>query len=116
MSKVIRIGIDTSKSVFVLHGVDEGELPVVRKKLRRRDVVEFLAKLEPTRIGIEACGGAHHWARQFSQLGQAYSSCPRARVYDLVPVCELPANNIFFILAHSCRSKRVPPITDHDAT
>jgi transposase len=69
MSKVIRIGIDTSKSVFVLHGVDDGEIPVLRKKLRRRDVVEFLAKLEPTRIGIEACGAAHHWGRTIAALG-----------------------------------------------
>ena len=69
MSKVIRIGIDTSKSVFVLHGVDERELPVVRKTLRRREVVDFLAKLEPSRIGIEACGGAHHWGRSLAAVG-----------------------------------------------
>jgi transposase len=69
MGKVIRIGIDTSKSVFVLHGVDEGELPVLRKKLRRRDVVDFLAELAPTRIGIEACGAAHHWGRTLAALG-----------------------------------------------
>lgn len=69
MGKVIRIGIDTSKSVFVLHGVDGKELPVLRKKLRRRDVAEFLAKLEPTRIGIEACGAAHYWGRTLAGLG-----------------------------------------------
>jgi transposase len=69
VGKVIRIGIDTSKSVFVLHGVDGKELPVLRKKLRRRDVAEFLAKLEPTRIGIEACGAAHYWGRTLAGLG-----------------------------------------------
>jgi transposase len=69
MTKVIRIGIDTSKSVFVLHGVDEKEMPVLRKKLRRRDVVGVLAKLEPTRIGIEAGGAAHYWARTIAALG-----------------------------------------------
>jgi transposase len=69
MSEVIRIGIDTSKSVFVLHGVDGRELPVLRRKLRRREVVEFLAKLEPTRIGIEACGAAHYWGRTIADLG-----------------------------------------------
>ena len=69
MGKVIRIGIDTSKSVFVLHGVDDGESPVLRKKLRRRDVAEFLAKLEPARIGIEACGAAHYWGRTIAELG-----------------------------------------------
>src|SRR5436853_7357313 len=52
MGKIIRIGIDTSKSVFVLHGVDENELPVLRKRLRRSQVLAFLATLEPTKIGL----------------------------------------------------------------
>ncbi len=69
MSHLIRIGMDTSKSVFVLHGVDAAEQPVLRKKLRRRQVLEFFAKLEPTKIGLEACGGAHYWARELRALG-----------------------------------------------
>lgn len=69
MNKIIRIGMDTSKSVFQLHGVDEREEPVLRKKLRRSQVLTFFATLEPTRIGIEACGGAHHWARELKALG-----------------------------------------------
>ena len=69
MDKIIRIGIDTSKSVFVLHGVNAAEEPVLRNKLRRRQVVEFFSKLEPTRIGLEACGAAHHWARELTALG-----------------------------------------------
>jgi len=48
---------------------DEGERPVLRKKLRRRDMVPFFAKLEPTRIGLEACAGAHYWARELKALG-----------------------------------------------
>ncbi|MGH6784197.1 MAG: IS110 family transposase, partial [Sphingomicrobium sp.] len=69
MGKIIRIGMDTSKSVFQLHGVDEAEKPVLRKKLRRRQVLVFFAKLEPTRVGLEACGGAHYWARELRALG-----------------------------------------------
>ena len=69
MTKIIRIGMDTSKSVFVLHGVDAAEQPVLRKKLRRRQVLEFFAKLEPTKVGLEACGGAHYWARELRALG-----------------------------------------------
>ena len=57
MTKIIRIGMDTSKSVFVLHGVDAAEQPVLRKKLRRSQVLEFFRKLAPTKIGMEACGG-----------------------------------------------------------
>ena len=71
MNEIIRIGVDTSKSVFQLHGVDAAEHPVLRKKLRRRDLLGFLAKVPPTRIGIEACGGAHHWGREFTALGHA---------------------------------------------
>jgi transposase len=69
VDQIIRIGIDTSKSVFVLHGVDAGERPVLRKKLRRRELLAFLAKLPPTRLGMEACGGAHYWGRELAALG-----------------------------------------------
>ena len=69
MPEIIRIGLDTSKSVFQLHGVDAADRPVLRKKLRRRDVLPFFAKLAPTRIGMEACGGAHYWARELKALG-----------------------------------------------
>ena len=76
MNDIIRIGIDTSKSVFVLHGVDAREQPVLRKKLRRRELVEFLAKLAPTRIGIEACAASHHWGRSFAALGHEVRLLP----------------------------------------
>jgi transposase len=69
MTKIIRIGMDTSKSVFVLHGVESAEQAVLRRKLRRRQVLEFFAKLEPTKVGMEACGGAHYWARELRELG-----------------------------------------------
>lgn len=69
MGKIIRIGVDTSKSVFQVHGVDESERPVLLRKLRRRDFLTFFGKLEPTRIGMEACGGSHHWARELRALG-----------------------------------------------
>jgi transposase len=69
VNKTIRIGIDTSKSVFVLHGVDAAEQPILRRKLRRRQMLEFFRKLEPTKIGMEACGGAHYWARELQALG-----------------------------------------------
>jgi transposase len=69
MNDIIRIGMDTSKRVFQLHGVDAAEKPVLRKQLRRRDVLRFCAKLPPTRIGLEACGGSHYWARELQALG-----------------------------------------------
>src|ERR1700730_14094024 len=69
MARIARIGIDTSKSVFQLHGVDEREKVVLQRKLRRQHFLTFLSKLEPTLIGIEACGGSHYWARELQALG-----------------------------------------------
>jgi transposase len=69
VSELIRIGVDTSKSVFVLHGVDAAEKPVLRRNLRRRQMLDFFGKLEPTKVGLEACGGAHYWARELQALG-----------------------------------------------
>jgi transposase len=84
VSKIIRIGMDTSKSVFQLHGVDASEQPVLRKKLRRREVLAFFAKLEPIRIGIEACGGAHYWARELRRLGHEVVLLPPQSVKPYV--------------------------------
>src|SRR5690242_20726755 len=69
MDQVIRVGMDTSKSVFQLHGVNAAEQVVLRRQLRRREVLAFFARLGPTKIGIEACGGAHYWARELRALG-----------------------------------------------
>src|SRR6266542_5746858 len=66
---IIRIGLDTAKHVFQVHGVDESEKAVLRRQLRRSEVERFFAKLPPTRIGLEACGAAHHWARVLRTLG-----------------------------------------------
>src|SRR6201987_3149459 len=76
MNDLIRIGIDTSKSVFVLHGVDAAEQPARRKKLRRRQMTEFFAKLPAVQIGIEAGGAAHYWARELMALGHEVRLLP----------------------------------------
>ncbi len=69
MEQIIRIGMDTSKHIFQLHGVDAAEQPVLRKRLGRKQMVAFFAKLPPSVIGMEACGAAHYWAREFGKLG-----------------------------------------------
>src|SRR6202142_2197826 len=69
VNQIIRIGMDTSKHIFQLHGVDSAEQPVLRKRLRRKEVVTFFAGLAPTVIGIEACGASHYWAPELEQLG-----------------------------------------------
>jgi transposase len=67
--KVTRMGLDIAKHVFQAHGVDEREAPTVRKQLTRAKVLGFFAQLPPCVIGIEACGGAHYWARELTKLG-----------------------------------------------
>jgi transposase len=69
MEKITRIGMDTSKTFFQLHGVDAAEKVVLRKKLRRVQLLTFFAELAPTRIGMEACGAAHYWARELKKFG-----------------------------------------------
>jgi transposase len=66
---IIRIGLDMSQHVFQIHGVDENEQPVLRRQIRRSEVTKFFAKLPPTRIGLEACGASHYWARVLRGLG-----------------------------------------------
>jgi transposase len=76
VDKIIRIGLDTSKHVFQVHGVDEREEPALRRKLRRGEVERFFAALPPTRVGIEACGASHHWARVLMRLGHEVRLLP----------------------------------------
>src|SRR4029450_13095022 len=63
------LGIDIAKRVFHAVGMDKRGEIVLRKRLSRHDLIPFLAKLPPVRIGMEACGGAHYWARRFREHG-----------------------------------------------
>ena len=67
--KITTVGIDLAKALFQVHGVDECGKAVLRKQLKRKDVLSFFANLEPCLIGMEACGSAHYWARKLSELG-----------------------------------------------
>ncbi len=67
--KVTRIGVDLAKQLFQLHGVDERGKVVLRKTLRRERMLEFFVQLQPCEVGMEACGGAHYWARELIKLG-----------------------------------------------
>jgi transposase len=71
-----RIGIDTSKAVFTLHGIDQQDRPVLRINLRRPQLLAFFKKLPPTEIAMEACGSAHHWARELTALGHEVRLVP----------------------------------------
>jgi len=73
MNKVCRIGLDIAKSYFQAHGVDKYGNKVFNKKLKRADVLPFFANLPSSLIGLEACGSAHFWARELSQLDAGHT-------------------------------------------
>jgi transposase len=66
---IVTVGIDLAKNVFAVHGVDEtGKPALVRPEVPRTKLVEHIANLPPCLIGMEACSGAHHWAREFAKF------------------------------------------------
>ena len=67
---IVTVGIDLAKNVFAVHGVDEtGKPALVRPEVPRAKLLELIANLPPCLIGMEACSGAHHWAREFAKFG-----------------------------------------------
>lgn len=69
MKKVTLLGIDIAKEIFQLHGVDSLGKAILKKKLKRSELLKFIAQMEPCVIVMEACGGSHYWAREFKKLG-----------------------------------------------
>ena len=82
--EIMTIGLDLAKSVFQVHGVDAAGKTVVRKALRRAQVLTFFSKLPPCLVGIEACGTSHHWARELIKLGHDVRLMPPAYVKPYV--------------------------------
>src|SRR5215472_564982 len=74
--QVTTIGLDIAKNVFQVHGIDADERVVVRKRLRRGQVLAFFKALPPCLIGMEACATAHYWAREVTKLGHRVRLMP----------------------------------------
>src|SRR5258707_6279806 len=74
--QVATIGLDLAKHVFQIHGIDAAEKVVVRKQLRRSQVMAFFEALPPCLIGMEACATAHYWARELTKLGHEVRLMP----------------------------------------
>jgi transposase len=99
MEKITTIGLDLAKHVFQVHGIDQGDRVVVRRQLRRGQVLTFFASLPPCLVGIEACATAHHWARELIALGhdvrlmppqyvKAYVKRNKTDAADAEAICE----------------------------
>ena len=80
MRKISTIGLDLAKNLFQVHGVDAQGQVVVKKQLRRWQMLDFFGKLAPCLVGMEACAAAHYWARQLGQLGHHVRTMPPSYV------------------------------------
>ena len=83
-TRITTIGLDIAKRSFEVHGVDEHGRPALRRRLGRGQVLRFFANLPPCRVGLEACGGAHYWARELVKLGHDVRLMPAQYVKPYV--------------------------------
>lgn len=74
--QITTIGLDIAKNVFQVHCIDAAEKVVVRKQLRRGQVLKFFAPLPPCLVGLEACATAHYWSRELTKLGHEVRLMP----------------------------------------
>ena len=117
--EITTIGVDLAKNVFQVHEVDQRGKVVLRKQLRREQMVEFFAKLSPCLVGMEACGSAHHWARVLQGQGHAvrviasqfvkpYVKSNKNDAADAEAICEAVARpNMRFVPVKSVEQQAV---------
>lgn len=74
--KITTVGLDLAKNIFQVHGIDDMGSVIVRRSLRRSQMLPFFSKLEPCLVGMEACGTSHHWARELMELGHEVKLMP----------------------------------------
>lgn len=117
MKEITTIGLDTAKSVFQLHGVGADGAVVLRRQLKRRQVISFFAKLQPCLIGIEACSASHHWSRELTKIGHTVRLIPPRYVKpyvksqkndatDAEAICEAVTRpNMRFVATKTCEQQ-----------
>ncbi len=84
MKQITTIGLDLAKQFFQVHAADAEGSPIMNRKLRRAEVLRFFEKQPTCLVGIEACGSAHHWAREIAALGHEVRLIPPAYVKPFV--------------------------------
>jgi len=82
--EIVVVGLDLAKNVFQIHAIDAAGQPVVRRQLRRAEMLKFFAKLPPCLVGMEACASAHYWGREIGALGHQVRLMPPAYVKPYV--------------------------------
>ena len=117
--KITTVGIDLAKNVFQVHGVDERGKAALRKQLKRTEMAKFFANLPPCRIGLEACGSAHFWARKLEAFGHTvklmapqfvkpYVKTNKNDARDAEAICEaVSRSNMRFVPVKTLESQAV---------
>ena len=107
--QITTIGLDIAKNVFQVHGIDGDEKVVVRRQLRRSQIIGFFQELAPCLVGLEACATAHHWARELQALGhtvrlmpakdvKAYVKRNKNDAADAAAICEAVRRDILLAI------------------
>src|SRR5450756_640949 len=117
--QITTIGLDLAKNIFQVHGIDATEKVVVRKQLRRGQLIKFFEALAPCLIGMEACATPHHWARELTKLGhevrlmpakdvKAYVKRNKNDAADAEAICEAVRRpTMRFVAVKSARSRGI---------
>ena len=84
MKEITTVGLDLAKNVFQVHGIDAEGAVVIRRQVRRAQLLLFFSRLAPCLVGMEACAGAHHWARELTKFGHEVRLIPPSYVKPFV--------------------------------
>jgi transposase len=110
MEQLKVIGLDLAKNIFQVHGVDESGRKLFSKRLKRADVAPWFAQLPPVLVGMEACGGAHEWARRIAGLGHPVKIMAPQHVKPFVQGNKTDARDAAAI-AEAAQRQSVPVVT-----
>ncbi|MFT3688885.1 MAG: hypothetical protein QM789_07815 [Paenirhodobacter sp.] len=84
MKEITTVGLDLAKNVFQVHAVDAAGRVAIRRQVRRAQMLLFFSRLAPCLIGMEACAGAHYWARELTKFGHEVRLIPPSYVKPFV--------------------------------
>ena len=117
MEEISRVGIDLGKRVHQVCGVNGADEPVLQRQMRGPRLMELMARLKPCLVGLEACGGAHHWVDELKSLGhdarmmspqfvRAYVKSNKSDFHDAAAICEAVGRPTMRFVPHKTKERR----------